>query len=149
MTEPPVHPSLPGPRWEGIAVLDYKPNGSAPFKDVSRQVLIGDETLACELRYFEIGAGGHSTLERHEHAHGVLVLTGQGACLVGEEVYRIGVRDLVRIPPWTWHQFRAAADSPLGFLCLVNRERDRPVLPDASDLTALRTRPEVAAFIRV
>lgn len=149
MTESQVHPSLPGQRWGGIPVLDYKPSGSAPFKAVSRQVLIGDETLACELRYFEIGAGGHSTLERHEHAHGVLVLTGRGACLVGAQVHRLGAQDLVRIPPWTWHQFRADTDLPLGFLCLVNRERDRPVLPDAADLLALRADPEVAAFIRV
>ncbi len=26
--------------------------------------------------------------------------------------------DLVTVPPWTWHQFRATADEPLGFLWL-------------------------------
>jgi hypothetical protein len=25
------------------------------------------------------------------------------------------------------HQFRATGDEPLGFLCVVERERDRPV----------------------
>lgn len=148
MTDSPVHRSLPGQRWEGIDLLDYKPTGSAPFKSISRQVLIGDETLACELRYFEIAAGGHSTLERHEHAHGVLVLSGRGACLVGGEIHAIGVQDLVRIPPWTWHQFRADADSPLGFLCMVNRARDRPVLPTESDLEQLCADPAVAACLR-
>ena len=33
----------------------------------------------------------------------------------------------------TWHQFRAAPDAPLGFLCLVAAERDRPELPSESD----------------
>lgn len=149
MADRTIAKSLPGQRWEGIDVLEYKPSGSAPFQDITRQVLIGDETLACELRYFEIAAGGHSTLERHAHAHGVLVLTGRGACLVGSEIHPIGAQDLVRIPSWTWHQLRADPDSPLGFLCMVNRERDRPVLPTESDLAALRANPAVAGYIRV
>jgi quercetin dioxygenase-like cupin family protein len=140
---------LPGQRWDGIEMLAYKPADSALFRDVTRQVLIGDEALACELRYFEIAAGGHSTLERHGHSHGVMVLTGRGACLVGREVHPVGPHDLVRIPPWTWHQLRADPDSPLGFLCMVNRDRDRPVLPTAADLMELRAAPAVAAFIRV
>ena len=37
--------------------------------------------------------------------------------------------DLVTIPSWTWHQFRATDGEPLGFLCMVNAERDRPQLP--------------------
>ncbi len=149
MTKPTLHKSLPGQRWDGIEMLAYKPADSALFRDVTRQVLIGDEDLACELRYFEIAAGGHSTLERHGHSHGVMVLTGRGACLVGREVHPVGPHDLVRIPPWTWHQLRADPDSPLGFLCMVNRDRDRPVLPTAADLMELRAAPAVAAFIRV
>ena len=149
MTDSPILRALPGQRWEGVEVLEYKPGGSAPFRAISRQVLIADEPLACELRYFEIAAGGHSTLERHHHAHGVLVLTGRGACLVGGAIHRLGEHDLVRIPPWTWHQLRADPDSPLGFLCMVNRERDRPVLPTEHDLAKLRADPAVAEFIRV
>jgi len=149
MTDSPVRRSLPGQRWAGIDLLDYKPSGSAPFKAITRQVLVGDETLAAELRYFEIAAGGHSTLERHAHAHAVLVLIGRGACLVGQGVHSLGPHDLLRVPPWTWHQLRADPDAPLGFLCLVNRERDRPVLPTALDLEGLRADPVAAAFIRV
>jgi len=47
----------------------------------------------------------------------------------------------------TWHQFRAAPDAPLGFLCLVSRERDRPQLADATALARLRSLPEVADFL--
>lgn len=143
-----VRKSLSGQRWEGVEVLAYKAAGSAPFRDISRQVLIADATLACELRYFEIAPGGHSTLERHGHAHGVLVLTGRGAGLVGGVVQALGPQDLVQIPPWTWHQLRADPDAVLGFLCMVNRERDRPVLPTEPDLAGLRVDPAVAAFIR-
>jgi hypothetical protein len=48
-----------------------------------------------------------------------------------------------------WHQFRAAEDAPLGFLCLVAADRDRPQLPDADDLVALRQNTKVGDFIRV
>lgn len=118
--------------WEGVDVLAYKEEGAAPFKDVTRQVLFDDAAMKAQLRYFEVGPGGHTTLERHEHVHNVMVIRGSGTCLVGEEVLPIAQNDLVSVPPMTWHQFRAAPESPLGFLCLVNQDRDRPQLPDAA-----------------
>ncbi len=116
-------------RWDGVDVLQYKQEGSAPFKDVTRQVLFDDPSLATQLRYFEVAPGGWTTLERHEHVHNVMVIRGKGRCRVGEREFDLGMNDLVSVPPMTWHQFHAAPDEPLGFLCLVNRERDRPQLP--------------------
>ena len=56
--------------WQGVDVLDYKHEGSAPFKDVTRQVLFDDAgDSPAQLRYFEVAPGGHTTLERHEHVH--------------------------------------------------------------------------------
>jgi hypothetical protein len=55
--------------------------------------------------------------------------------------------DLVTVPPSTWHQFRAAPESPLGFLCKVDAERDKPQLPAASDLQRLRASAAAAAFL--
>ncbi len=136
-------------RWQEVDVLEYKQDGSAPFRDVTRQVLFEDPALACQLRYFEVAPNGHTTLERHVHVHAVMIVRGRGECLVGEEIFAVGEHDLVQVPPLTWHQFRAPPDAPLGFLCLVNAERDRPQLPDAEDLAALRSEPERAAFIRV
>jgi quercetin dioxygenase-like cupin family protein len=133
--------------WEGVDLLAYKEEGSAPFRAVTRQVLFQSEHLACELRYFEVAPGGYSTLERHQHMHAVLILRGHGHCLLGEAVQEIGPHDLVTIPPWTWHQFRATGDAPLGFLCMVNAERDRPQLPGDEDLRQLQANPAVAAFL--
>ena len=96
---------------------------------VAQVVLGGRDDLAGELRYFEVAPGGWTTLERHEHVHNVMVIRGRGRCLVGEAAWDIGPNDLVAVPPLAWHQFRAADDEPLGFLCLVNRDRDRPQLP--------------------
>jgi hypothetical protein len=47
----------------------------------------------------------------------------------------------------TWHQFRANRGEPLGFLCMVNAERDKPQLPEPADLEMLRKDPDVAAFL--
>ena len=57
-------------------------------------------------------------------------------------------RDLVTVPPLTWHQFRATKGEPLGFLCMVNALRDKPQLPSAADLTRLTADPAIAAFLR-
>jgi len=134
-------------RWEGVEHRPYKEEGSAPFRAISRQVLFGEAALGCELRYFEMEAGGYSTLERHEHMHGVMIFRGRGHCLLGSAVRAVTAGDLVTIPAWTWHQFRATAGEPFGFLCMVNHERDRPQLPTAAELAALRQVAEVAAFL--
>jgi mannose-6-phosphate isomerase-like protein (cupin superfamily) len=124
-------------RWDAVDVLRYKDEGAAPFRDVTRQVLFEGEGLPVQLRYFEVAPGGWTTLERHEHVHSVMVIRGHGQCLVGEHAYDIATNDLVSVPPMTWHQFRAASDSPLGFLCLVAAERDRPQLPCAEEAERL------------
>ncbi|MBW4093267.1 MAG: cupin domain-containing protein [Proteobacteria bacterium] len=134
-------------RWDNVERRPYKDDDSAPFKAIARQVLFAEPELGCELRYFEMDAGGHSTLERHEHVHAVMILRGSGHCLLGENVRAVQQFDLVSIPAWTWHQFRATAGTPLGFLCMVNTSRDRPQLPDAATLAHLRTIPDVAAFL--
>ena len=117
-------------QWEGVDVLRYKQEGSAPFREVTRQVLFDTANPPAQLRYFEVAPGGFTTLERHEHVHSVMVLRGKGKCLVGEQAFDIGTHDLVNVPPMTWHQFHASAGEPLGFLCLVAADRDRPQLPD-------------------
>lgn len=139
--------ALPGFRWQGVEERPYKEEGSAPFKDISRQVLFEDPALGCQLRYFEMKPGGYSTLERHEHVHAVLVLRGHGECMVGGEVRKVKPHDLVHIQPMTWHQFRAAPGEAMGFLCMVNAARDKGQLPDEAELKALKSDPRVAAFL--
>jgi quercetin dioxygenase-like cupin family protein len=136
-------------RWADVEVKPYKSDGTH-FEGVTRQVLFkGGGGLACELRYFEIAPRGYSSLERHHHAHAVMVVRGGGRVLVGHRVIEARLHDLVRVPPRTWHQFRAGDDEPLGFLCMVDCERDVPERPDAADLATLRRSSAIAAFIRV
>jgi len=139
--------ALAGFRWEGVDLRAYKDEATAPFRSVTRQVLASAPDLKGELRYFEVAPGGWTTLERHEHVHAVTILRGAGRALVGDEVFAVSPLDLVTVPAWAWHQFRASAKEPLGFLCMVDAERDRPQLPTAEQRAELRTVPEIAAFL--
>jgi quercetin dioxygenase-like cupin family protein len=123
--------------WDAVDVLAYKQDGTAPFKDVTRQVLFEGNGLPVQLRYFEVAPGGWTTLERHEHVHSVMVIRGKGQALVGDKAHDLAMNDLVSVPPMTWHQFHAAADEPLGFLCLVSSERDRPQMPAQEEIARI------------
>jgi quercetin dioxygenase-like cupin family protein len=135
--------------WDGGEPLAYKEDDGT-FRSVTRQVLTGAEHgQGTSLRYFEVGPGGHTTLERHEHTHVVIPIRGRGYALVVDRVLPLAPHDVVFVPSWGWHQFRAAPDVPFGFLCAVVVDRDRPVLPTEDDLAELRRDPEIAAFIRL
>ena len=143
------HQTASGFRWDDVSVKVYKPEGTH-FRDITRQVLFeGTAESPTQMRYFEIAPGGHSTFERHEHPHAVFVLRGQGRVLVGETVAPVTAFDLVHVPPMTWHQFRAASDAPLGFVCLVPCDRDRPMRPTPDEAAALRAHPVLREFIRL
>jgi len=118
-------------RWQGVEVREYKTDG-APYKDVTRQTLLGDGEGEADLtfltRYFEIQPGGYSTLERHRHPHAVVVIRGRGRVALGERTYDLAPFDCVYVAPGAVHQFEASAGEPLGFLCIVDRVRDRPEL---------------------
>lgn len=145
----PIHRRAHGDyRWDGVAELPYKEDDRALFRAITRQVLFADSELAGELRYFEVAPGGFSTLERHEHMHAVLILRGRGHCLVGRDVKALETRDLVTVPAMTLHQFRATRGEPLGFLCMVNAQRDKPQLPSADELAQLKADPAIAEFLR-
>ncbi|MGE0260616.1 MAG: cupin domain-containing protein [Alphaproteobacteria bacterium] len=144
---PLFRPFREGYRWDEVAHMPYKEDGSVPFKAISRQVLFEDANLSCQWRYFEMQPGGYSTLERHEHMHAVMILRGHGHCLLGTELRSVGPFDLVTIPSWTLHQFRATKDEPMGFLCMVNSERDKPQLPNEDEIATLRRDPAIAAFL--
>lgn len=134
--------------WENVALLPYKEEGTC-YKDITRQVLCeGLADVPCQLRYFEMAPDGYSTLEHHQHAHLVMIFRGEGEVLLGAKIHAVREKDVITIPAHTWHQFRATKGTSFGFLCLVNVERDKPVLPTEEDLEQLRQDPDIAAFIR-
>ncbi len=139
-------------RWEGAEDAAYKAEGTH-FSGVRRQTLAGapagQEALGFETRYFQVDPGGYTSLERHQHAHVVIVVRGHAEVILDQRVASARPLDCLYIAPWTWHQLHAVdADEPLGFLCSVDRDRDRPERPDAEALNRLCAAPEVARRIR-
>ncbi|RMD83376.1 MAG: cupin domain-containing protein [Candidatus Dadabacteria bacterium] len=108
----------------------------------------GDRALSFDVRYFEVAAGGYSTLERHDHPHAVLVLSGRGQVILDDEVSELTPFDCVYVAPGTLHQFRAAPDEPLGFLCIVDRDRDKPAAATPDDIARLCRNPVIAELLQ-
>ncbi|MFP4613640.1 MAG: cupin domain-containing protein [Spirochaetaceae bacterium] len=140
-------------RWEDVEVKEYREGGDF-FRSISKQVFFDSRHgLSCELRYFEAEPGGYSAFERHEHVHGVMVLRGRGRVLMASDeqscVQEVGEHDLIHVPPGTWHQFQADDDEYLGFLCLVNNDRDRPRRPDDEEKRRLRADPTIGPYVRL
>ncbi|MFO7799388.1 MAG: cupin domain-containing protein [Rhodohalobacter sp.] len=116
--------------WNGIEPKKYKTDGSN-FKSISRYSLLDDETseLNTHTRYFEIEPDGYSSLEIHRHPHSVIVLKGTGSVILDDQILIINTHDVIYIAPETIHQFQADRGETLGFLCIVDRYRDKPVIP--------------------
>lgn len=116
-------------RWDTVPLREYK-SGDAPYRDVTRQTILGEgpgeEPFDFLTRYFEIQPGGYSTLERHRHPHAVVVIRGRGRVTLGERTHELAPFDCVYVSPGVAHQFRATGEEPFGFLCTVDRVRDRP-----------------------
>jgi quercetin dioxygenase-like cupin family protein len=119
-------------RWQNVAVREYKAEGehAGRFHGVTRQTLLGEGEGEADLnfitRYFEVAPGGFSSLELHRHPHSVVVVRGRGHVVLGGESHDLAPLDVVYVSPETLHQFRADAGAPLGFLCIVDRDRDKP-----------------------
>jgi quercetin dioxygenase-like cupin family protein len=119
--------------WDGIPRKDYKEDTSC-YQGVHRVSLLGEredeQALNFQTRYFEVDPGGYTSLEFHRHPHSVIIIRGCGSMILGNEVKELALHDVVFISPETLHQFHADHGEPLGFICIVDRYRDKPTLPD-------------------
>jgi len=126
--------------WDTVPKKVYKTDTNN-FKDISRYSLLGEQddeqTLNFQMRYFEIEPGGYSSLEYHRHPHSVIIIRGSGSVVLGDEVHPLQLHDVVFISPETMHQFHADKDEKLGFICIVDRYRDRPTIPGDEELESL------------
>lgn len=135
--------------WSGVERKDYKTDGQN-FKDIHRYTLLAEEhpELNSETRYFEMQPGGYSSLEYHRHPHSVIIIRGSGHVILNNEITKISAFDVIYISPETIHQFHADDGEPLGFICIVDRYRDRPVVPDDDKIRSTITSGEVLNKIR-
>src|SRR3989454_5267234 len=61
------------------------------------------------------------------------VIRGRGRVALGDHTYDLAPFDCVYVAPGAVHQFAASGGEPLGFLCMVDRVRDRPELVTRSE----------------
>lgn len=139
--------------WPTVGRKEYK-SDTTGFKDIVRYVLLGEQEdeqeLNIQTRYFEIGQNGYSSLERHRHPHTVIIVKGKGSMILGERIEKLEPVDTVYIAPETVHQFHADRGEPLGFICIVDRHRDRPETPrDEKKLKDWISDPEVRNRARI
>lgn len=135
--------------WKDIEKMEYKTD-TQNFRDIHRYTLLGSEIqeLNSETRYFEIKPDGYSSLEKHRHPHSVVIIRGSGTVILGNEIVPITMHDVVYVAPGTIHQFHADRGEELGFICIVDRHRDRPVIPDENTIHKEITSQEVLNKIK-
>jgi quercetin dioxygenase-like cupin family protein len=124
-----------GNGWKDVEPKAYKTEGTN-FKGVTRHTLLAEDIqdLNFHTRYFEIEPGGYSSLEQHRHPHTVIIIKGEGTVILNNEISDLQKHDVVYIAPNTIHQFHADKDLPLGFLCTVDRYRDKPEIPSSDEI---------------
>jgi len=117
--------------WESAERKVYKTD-TDNFRDIHRYSLLGEaeKDLNFQTRYFEIQPGGYSSLEKHRHPHSVIIIRGKGSVILDNQIAGVQLHDVVYISPDTIHQFHADKNEALGFICVVDRYRDKPVIPD-------------------
>ncbi len=137
--------------WNSIERKEYKDDTSC-YKGVHRYSLLGEkedeQLLNFQTRYFEVESGGYTSFEYHRHPHSVIIIRGSGTVILGNELHEVSLHDVIYIPPNTMHQFHADRGEPLGFICIVDRYRDRPALPDKKDIKDTISSEKVLAKIR-
>ena len=129
-----VHlPFRDGYEWGGRDSSPYKTaeDGSdvPAFRGVRRVELVGrhGEPTRSDLRYFEVEAGGHTSRERHVHAHTIIAVRGEGRLVTESRDIVLKRQDVAFVPPLETHQLRNEAAEPFGFFCIVDHHRDRPI----------------------
>lgn len=138
-------------QWKSIERKSYKDKPGS-YEGVSRYALLGEggdeQQLNFQTRYFEVAPGGYTSFEWHRHPHTVVVIRGSGSVILGNEVHTLGLHDVVYVTPETMHQFQADSEEPLGFICIVDRYRDKPVLPDEDEVKQAVTSAETLNKIK-
>ena len=100
--------------WQGVPTRPYG-------RTMRRHELIGpaDGAPHYRVRYFEVPPGERTTLERHEHDHGVVIQQGYARVTLGDDTHELGPGDVVYVAPDELHSFEAIGDEPLGFICVA------------------------------
>ncbi len=138
--------------WDGIEKQQYKDetNEGISFQNVSRQnIVTSKDGVDFDVRYFEIGQNGFTSLEKHQHTHIVTIARGDGKVVIGDNIYDAALSDYFIIPEWTPHQLINVGGEPFGFFCTVNAKRDKPQMLSPEEVDKLRQNAKIDKYIKM
>lgn len=141
--------------WDEIPVIDYKKanegtKSKVTFHNITRQnIITKEDDVDFEVRLFECGPEGFSTLEKHRHVHIVMIARGSGKVIIGENIYDARPFDYFIIPAWQPHQLINTGKGPFSFFCTVNAKRDAFKLLSKEEIELLRKNKEIDRWIRL
>ncbi len=142
-------------RWDSVPLIDYKEAGGksdkmVTFHNITRQnIITKKDGVGFEVRLFECGPDGFSTLEKHEHAHIVMIARGNGKVIIGADIYDAKPLDYFIIPEWNPHQLINTAKEPFAFFCTVNAVRDNFKLLSMEEIGQLRKNKDIDKWIKI
>jgi len=92
-------------------------------RGVRMRVVIGPDQEAPNfvMRVFDVAPGGHTPYHTHDFEHEVFVVAGGGTHVEEGKEQSLAAGDVVYVAPGVIHQFRAAGDESLRFICVVPR----------------------------
>ncbi len=138
-------------KWDDVNTVMYKAccTNETTFYNVERQNIVANNDICFEVRYFECGKDGFTTLEKHQHTHVVMIARGRGKVIIGDRIFNASPFDYFIISEWRPHQLINASDEPFGFFCTVNAERDKFTLLSKEEISELTQNKEIAEYIRI
>lgn len=91
---------------------------------VTKKVLISPQEgwEGWVMRLFELGAGGYTPRHSHDWPHINWIVSGKGTLYLDGQEHQIGAGDYAYVPNNVPHQFKAADNSGLSFICIVPEE---------------------------
>jgi mannose-6-phosphate isomerase-like protein (cupin superfamily) len=142
-------------RWDTVPLINYKEvssksNANITFNNITRQnIITKNDGVDFEVRLFECGPDGFSTLEKHQHTHIVMIARGTGKVIIGENIYDASPLDYFIIPEWHPHQLINTGKEPFAFFCTVNANRDNFKLLSNKEVEQLRENKDIDKWIQI
>ena len=106
--------------------LTPQPLAGEGIQDVVKRVLVAPAQGwdGWVMRLFDVAPGGHTPRHSHPWPHINFVAGGAGELYVEGEVHTLGAGSYAYVPAGAEHQFRAAPDAALSFVCIVPERGD-------------------------
>jgi quercetin dioxygenase-like cupin family protein len=99
---------------EPIVMNDGQSSGIKFFPMITKK----DGAPNFAMRLFEFSPSGHTPKHAHPWEHEVVILSGSGYVIEGDEKVPVAKEDFIIVPPGVLHQFMAGSEG-MDMVCVV------------------------------